>query len=151
MAPLRNYIESQVFPSFDWRDKRWVNELTIKTIFMCLMNDNVNYLMISERQTRTGYADLAMIVRPDRRSFQLKDILIEFKYIKTKGLSIKNIKKQSDKSLFELKQVQNLLKKARSQAKKYAKELNDEFGDVIQLTTYAVIAIGFERLLYKKL
>jgi hypothetical protein len=151
MAPLRNYIESQVFPSFDWRDKRWVNELTIKTIFMCLMNDNTNFLMISERQTRTGYADLAMIVRPDRRSFQLKDILIEFKYIKTKGLSIKNIKKQSDKSLFELKQVQNLLKKARSQVKKYAKELNDEFGDVIQLTTYAVIAIGFERLLYKKL
>ena len=128
-----------------------MNVLTIKTIFMCLMNDNVNYLMISERQTRTGYADLAMIVRPDRRSFHLKDILIEFKYIKTKGLSIKNIKKQSDKSLFELKQVQNLLKKARSQAKKYAKELTDEFGDVIQLTTYAVIAIGFERLLYKKL
>ena len=151
MAPLRNFIESQVFPSFDWRDKRWVNELTIKTIFMCLMNDNANYLMISERQTRTGYADLAMIVRPDRRSFHLKDILIEFKYIKTKGLSVKNIKKQSDKSLFELKQVQNLLKKARLQAKKYAKELNDEFGDVIQLNTYAVIAIGFERLLYKKL
>ncbi|ETR65371.1 MAG: hypothetical protein OMM_14357 [Candidatus Magnetoglobus multicellularis str. Araruama] len=74
--------------------------------------------MISERQTRTGYADLAIIVRPDSRSFQLKDILIEFKYIKTKGLSIKNIKKQSDKSLFELKQVQNLLKKARSQVKK---------------------------------
>ncbi|ETR67540.1 MAG: AAA-ATPase-like protein [Candidatus Magnetoglobus multicellularis str. Araruama] len=151
MAPLRNYIESQVFPSFDWRDKRWVNELTIKTIFMCLMNDNVNYLMISERQTRTGYADLAMIVRPDRRSFSIKDILIEFKYIKTKTLSVKNLKKQSDKSLFALKPIQNKLKQARSQAKKYAKELKDEFGDVMQLNTYAVIAIGFERLLYKKL
>jgi hypothetical protein len=150
MAPLRNYIETQVFPSFDWRDKRWVNELTIKTIFMCLMNDNANYLMISERQTRTGYADLAMIVRPDRRSFSLKDILIEFKYIKTKSLSVKHLKKQSDKSLFELKPVQNQLKKAKAQAKKYAKELKDEFGDVIQLTSYAVIAIGFERLLYKK-
>jgi len=151
MAPLRSYIETQIFPSFDWRDKRWVNELTIKTIFMCLMNDNANYLMISERQTRTGYADLAMIVRPDRRSFSLKDILIEFKYIKTKSLSVKNLKKQSDKSLFELKPVQNQLKKAKAQAKKYAKELKDEFGDVIQLTSYAVIAIGFERLLYKKI
>ncbi|ETR66317.1 MAG: AAA-ATPase-like protein [Candidatus Magnetoglobus multicellularis str. Araruama] len=151
IAPLRNFIEKQVFPAFDWRDKRWVNELTIKTIFMCLLNDNANYLMISERQTRTGYADLAMIVRPDRRSFNFKDILIEFKYIKTKNLSVKNLKKQSDKSLFELKAVQNKLKKARSQAKKYAKELKDEFGDVIQLTTYAVIGIGFERLLYKKL
>jgi hypothetical protein len=151
MAPLRNYIETHVFPSFDWRDKRWVNELTIKTIFMCLMTDHANYLMISERQTRTGYADLAMIVRPDRRSFNVKDILIEFKYIKTKSLSVKNIKNQSDKSLFELKPVQNQLKKARTQAKKYAKELKDEFGDVLQLTAYAVIAIGFERLLYKKL
>jgi len=38
-----------------------------------------------------------------------------------------------------------------TQAKQYAKELKEEFGDVFQLTTYAVVAIGFERLLYKKL
>jgi len=33
IAPLRQYIEKKVFPTFHWRDKRWVNELTIKTIF----------------------------------------------------------------------------------------------------------------------
>jgi len=151
MAPLRKYIETTVFPEFHWRDKRWVNELTIKTIFMCLMMDNVNFLLISERQSRSGYADLAMLVRPDRRSFQLKDILIEFKYIKKKDLSVKNIKKLSDTALFELKPVKKKLTKAKSQAKKYAKELYDEFGDVMQLTTFVVIAVDFERLLYKKI
>jgi hypothetical protein len=151
MAPLRKYIETTVFPEFHWRDKRWVNELTIKTIFMCLLMDNVNFLMISERQSRSGYADLAMIVRPDRRSFQLQDILIEFKYIQKKDLSVKNIKTLSDTALLELKPVQKKLKKAKSQATTYAKELHDEFGDDIQLTTYAVIAVGFERLLYKKI
>jgi len=38
-------------------------------------------------------------------------------YIQTKTLLIKNIKKQSDKSLFELKPVLDQLKKTRSQAK----------------------------------
>ncbi|ETR67541.1 MAG: hypothetical protein OMM_11481 [Candidatus Magnetoglobus multicellularis str. Araruama] len=71
--------------------------------------------------------------------------------LKQKPYQLKNLKKQSDKSLFALKPIQNKLKQARSQAKKYAKELKDEFGDVMQLNTYAVIAIGFERLLYKKL
>jgi hypothetical protein len=78
IAPLRSFIEKQVFPTFNWRDNRWVNELTIKTIFMCLLK-NTNYLMISERQSRSGFADLAMIVRPDCRKYQLIDTLIEFK------------------------------------------------------------------------
>ncbi|KPA08894.1 AAA-ATPase-like protein [Candidatus Magnetomorum sp. HK-1] len=63
IASLRSFIEKQVFPTFNWRDNRWANELTIKTIFMCLLRNN-NYLMISERQSRSGYAHLAMIVRP---------------------------------------------------------------------------------------
>jgi hypothetical protein len=151
IAPLRQYIEKKVFPTFHWRDKRWVNELTIKTIFMCLMMDETNFLMISERQSRSGYADLAMIVRPDRRHFHLKNVLIEFKYIKTKNLKIKDIKGQSDTSLFKLKPVEKKIKEAQSQANLYSKELLEEFGHDLKLTTYAVIAIGFERLLYKKL
>jgi Protein of unknown function (DUF1703). len=47
--------------------------------------------MISERQSRSGFADLAMIVRSDFRKYQLIDTLIEFKYIKPKTLKLKNI------------------------------------------------------------
>jgi hypothetical protein len=42
-------------------------------------------------------------------------------------------------------------KQAKSQADKYAKELKEDYGDIIQLTSFVVIAIGFERLLYQKL
>jgi len=150
ISPLKKYIEKQIYPTFNWRDRRWVNELTIKTIFMSLLLNN-NYIMISERQSRSGYADLALIVRPDCREFQLIDSLIEFKFIKTKDLKIKNIKKMSDSSLFKLDCVKAKLMEAKTQAKKYSKELIDEFGDVLKLQTYAVISIGFDRLLYKKL
>jgi len=151
IAPLRKYIEKQVFPTFHWRDRRWANELTIKTIFMCLMMDERNFLMISERQSRSGYADLAMIVRPDRRHLDLKNVLIEFKFIKVKKNKAKDIKGQSDTSLFKWAPVEKKLKEARSQSKAYSKELRKEFGYELNLITYAVIAIGFERLLYKKI
>ena len=122
IAPLRQYIEKHIFPSFNWRDRRWVNELTIKTIFMCLLNNN-NYIMISERQSRSGFADLAMIVRPDCRKYQLIDILIEFKYIPPKDLKLKNIKKLSDTVLFKHKMVQRKFQDAKKQAARYSKEL----------------------------
>ena len=150
IASLRNFIEKQVFPTFNWRDNRWVNELTIKTIFMCLLRNN-NYLMISERQSRSGYADLAMIVRPDCRKYQLIDTLIEFKFIKSKNFKQNNIKKLSDTALFKFESVKSKLKEAKSQAKTYSKELIDEFGERVKLQTFAVISIGFDRLLYKKL
>ncbi|KPA16447.1 hypothetical protein MHK_003359 [Candidatus Magnetomorum sp. HK-1] len=150
IAPIRNFIEKHIFPTFNWRDNRWVNELTIKTIFMCLL-ENKNYIMISERQSRSGYADLAMIIRPDCRKFQLIDTLIEFKFIKSKDLKQKNIKKLSDTALFKLKKVQKKLKDATKQAKTYSKELVSEFGEMVKLQTYVIISIGFDRLLYKKL
>ncbi|ETR66750.1 MAG: AAA-ATPase-like protein, partial [Candidatus Magnetoglobus multicellularis str. Araruama] len=150
IAPMRNFIEKQIFPTFNWRDRRWVNELTIKTIFMSLLNNN-NFIMISERQSRTGYADLAMIVRPDCREYKLIDTLIEFKYIKPKALKLKNINKLSDTALFKHKLVQSKLKDAKKQAKTYSSELLEEFGDMVKLQTYAIISIGFDRLLYHKL
>jgi len=150
IAPLKNYIEKHVFTTFNWRDRRWVNELTIKTIFMCLLL-NDNYIMISERQGRSGYADLALIVRPDCRKFQLIDSLIEFKFIKTKDLKIKNIKQISDTSLFKMNIIKAKLEEAKTQAKKYSKELIYEYGDLIKLQIYVVISIGFDRLLYKKI
>jgi len=149
IAPFRQYIEKHIFPSFNWRDRRWVNELTIKTIFMCLLNNN-NYIMISERQSRSGFADLAMIVRPDCRKYQLIDTLIEFKYIPPKDLKLKNIKKLSDTVLFKHKMVQRKLQDAKKQAARYSKELVDEFGDRVKLQKFAVISIGFDRLLYQK-
>jgi len=73
--------------------------------------------MISERQSRSGYADLTMIDRPDCREFQLIDTLIEFKYIKTKDLKVKQFKTLSDTALFKQPLVQTILKEAKAKAK----------------------------------
>jgi len=40
---------------------------------------------------------------------------------------------------------------AKKQAATYSKELLEEFGDRVKLQTYAIISIGFDRLLYQKL
>jgi len=39
------------------------------------------YIMESEVETERGHADLTMIVRPDRRQYQVQDILVEFKFV----------------------------------------------------------------------
>ena len=77
--------------------------------------------------------------------------LIEFKLIRSKVIQQKDIKKLSDTALFQLDDVKTKLKEAKSQAKTYAKELINEFGDKVKLQTFVVISIGFDRLLYKKL
>ena len=92
-----------------------------------------------------------MIVRSDCRKYQLMDTLIEFKFIKTKGLKQKNIKKMSDTALFKLKAVQKKIQEATKQANTYSTELVSEFGDQVNLQTYAILSIGFDRLLYKKI
>ncbi|MCP4111779.1 MAG: AAA family ATPase, partial [Desulfobacteraceae bacterium] len=101
IGPLCEFVEKQVFPSFSWRDRRWVNELTIKTMFLSLLFNDINYLMASERETRSGYADLAMIVRPDRRKYRLLDILIEFKFIRPKELKLakEQLREKTDQEL----------------------------------------------------
>ena len=106
---------------------------------------------ISERQSRSGFADLAMIVRPDCRKYQLIDTLVEFKLIRSKEIKQKNIKKLSDTALFKSDLVKAKLNEAKSQAKTYSNELINEFGYQVKLQTFAVISIGFDRLLYKKI
>jgi hypothetical protein len=151
MAPLCEFIETQVFPSFSWRDRRWVNELTIKTMFLSLLFNDVNYLMVSEREIRSGYADLAMIVRPDRRKYKLLDVLIEFKFIRLKelGLSKAQVRKKTDQELLQLEKIKKKAESAENQAARYAADLKAEFGDFIRLKTFIVIAADFERLLWK--
>ncbi|MCP4106929.1 MAG: AAA family ATPase [Desulfobacteraceae bacterium] len=150
IKPLCEFIEKQVFPSFSWRDRRWANELTIKTIFLSLLFNDINYLMASERETRSGYADLAMIVRPDRKKYKLLDVLVEFKFIRLKDLDItkEQLLKKTDQEILQVDKIKDKLVSAKNQAARYSGDLKAEFGDFIKLKTFVVIAIGFERILY---
>jgi len=151
MAPVCAFVQDRIFPVFNWRDMRWVNELTIKTMFLSLMFNDVSHLMVSERQTRAGYADLAMIVRPDRREYKLADILIEFKFIRLKTLNLtkEELAAKSDPELLQMEKIKEKMQSAKAQAQTYSAELKKEFGDVMQLKTFAVTAIGFERIVWE--
>ncbi len=150
IKPLCEFVEKQVFPSFSWRDRRWVNELTIKTTFLALLFNEINYLMVSERETRSGYADLAMIVRPDRRKYKLLDVLIEFKFIRLKDLNItkEKLRQKTDREILQLDKIKDKVVSAKDQAARYSSDLKAEFGDFIKLKTFVVVAIGFEKIIY---
>lgn len=111
-----------------------------------------NYQMISERETRSGYADIAMIVRPDRRKYKFPDVLIEFRFIrriKDLKLTRKQIVQKTDQELWELEKVKEKADEAKEQAVRYSADLKTEFGDVMQLKTFVVIAVGFERIVWR--
>ncbi len=67
MQPLCDFIEQHIFKVFDNRDYATANELTIKSIFLTLLYNDVFYIMDSEKVLARGYSDLSMILRPDMR------------------------------------------------------------------------------------
>jgi len=103
IEPLCTFIENHDLTVFSNRDYKYVNELTIKTIFLALLYRDEYYIMDSEDEIQRTYSDLIMLLRPQMRRFELNDILIEFKYLK-----------------------------------------------ILKLRTYAVVAIGFDRLLWEE-
>jgi hypothetical protein len=62
-----DFMEQRYFKVFDNRDYGFANELTIKTAFLTVLFDDVFYIMDSETEFERRFADLTMIVRPERR------------------------------------------------------------------------------------
>lgn len=152
MQPLCTFIEEQLFPIFDNRDYIQANELTVKTAFLTLLFNHVLYLMDSEEELKRGYADLTMILRPGMRHHQLLDLLLEFKFVKLNALDLTSheIREKSETSLKALAPVKAEFKAARKQAQNYRAGLIAKYGDTLKLRCLAVVAIGFERLLWEE-
>ncbi|MDQ5910768.1 MAG: family ATPase, partial [Pseudomonadota bacterium] len=81
LGPLCELIE-QRFGVLDHRDLRWRNELVVKMAFLAVLFNDASYVMDSEPALGRGYADLSLIVRPDRRQYALLDHVLEFKALK---------------------------------------------------------------------
>ena len=153
MAPLCDFILQHYFKVFDNRDSKHLNELTIKTAFLLLLFNDHFYLMGSETEVERQYADLTMIVRPQMRQYpSLLDILIEFKSLKLGEvkLSGKEVRKLSRNEIKALDQVKEKLKEAKEQAQKYGKVLEKKYGSALRLRKYAVVALGFDRLVWEE-
>jgi len=151
-APLCDFIESRYFLVLSNRDYRWTNELLIKFAFLTLLFDDRLYMAVSELETDRGYADLALIVRPDMRRFQALDLLLEFKYLGLKdlGLTGEQVRAQPREALAALPAVTARLDEAATQARGYGATLRGRHG-LTDLHALAVVALGVERLVWRVL
>jgi hypothetical protein len=122
-----------------------------------LLFNDLLYIMDSETAAGRRYADLTMIVRPDMRQYQVLDLLLEFKFVKLgeANVSGEDARGMSREELTALAPIRQKLVEARSQAPVYRQELIDRYrvgmGQELRLHAYAVVALGFERLVWEKI
>jgi hypothetical protein len=152
LAPLADLIEQGYFRVLSNRDYRWTNELLVKFAFLTLLFDDRLYMAVSELETDRGYADLALIVRPDMRRFEALDLLLEFKYLGLKGLGLsrEQVHSRSREALAALPAVAAKLDEAAAQAVDYGATLRARHG-LKDLRAFAVVALGVERLVWRAL
>ena len=158
MEPLADFIEQRYFKIFDNRDYKSANELTLKTIFLTTLFNDTVYTMNPEMALERTYSDLTMIVRPEMRQYQLLDILMEFKFVKVKEargskkakLSGEEARAMSRSEVLALEKVKEKMEEAVTQLKSYRQRLLDKYGSTLRLRSYAVVALGFERVVWKE-
>jgi len=153
MGPMRDFIEQQIFSVFDNRDYIQANELSIKTTFISLLYEDTFYMIDSERPLRRGYADLTLILRPEMRRFQLFDLLFEFKFVKLADLDLtgREARAKTDDELRALGPIKSALTDAATQINDYRPALRARIGNKLKLRCYAVISIGFDRLIWQEI
>ncbi|MEA1922780.1 MAG: AAA family ATPase [Pseudomonadota bacterium] len=151
MQPLSDFVENRYFTVFKNRDYRWANELTLKTAFLTLLYNDILYIMDSEPEIDRRYADLTMIIRPDKRHFTIFDVLIEFKFVTLKDVCItgERAKQLSVEELRELPEIKKALLEGKEQAALYGEKLEAKYGN-LRLKKFVVAALGFERVCFEE-
>ena len=160
IEPLLDLVEDKLFPRFSARDSRWFNELAVKTAFLALLFQDVNYRLLSEPAIDGaaplgkghGFADLVLLLRPDARATPLADLLLEFKLVKPEelGEDATRLDVLEREALAAAPPVAAALEQAAAQARRYRAGLLARYGDSLRLRTYAVVAIGFVRLVARE-
>ncbi|MBF0229053.1 MAG: AAA family ATPase [Desulfamplus sp.] len=156
IAPLCKFVEDKYFKVFANRDYRWANELTVKTAFLTLLYNDLLYIMDSEPEIERRYADLTMIIRPDKRHGKIFDVLIEFKFVHLKSVRIKDAqmtgeqaKNLTEEELGQLPKVVEQLNDGEKQVSEYGRQLEEKYGN-LRLHKFVVVSLGFERVCFKK-
>ena len=117
------------------------------------------YIMDSELALERTYSDFTMIVRPDMRQYQLLDILIELKFLKLSEAELSGLqaRKKSREEVLALKKVKKEMDAAVAQVQEYQTRLlakhvlrDEVYGGTLKLRTYAVVALGFEKVVWQE-
>jgi len=66
IAPVCSFVQDRLFIVYKNRDYVQANELTIKTAFLALLYNHILYSMDSDPELERQFADLTMIIRPDK-------------------------------------------------------------------------------------
>jgi len=151
IEPVCRFVEEIYFSAFSNRDYAQVNELTVKTCFLTLLYNDLLYIMDSEPELEWRYADLTMIIRPDKRHLKIFDVLIEFKFLGLKDLNLsgKAIRAMAPEQMHALPLVEKAITEGRKQALDYGNSLIARYR-TLRLNRFVVIALGFERICYLK-
>lgn len=117
-----------------------------------MFEDASYYWATSEPELDRGYADLCLLRRPEARVTGLNDVLIEFKFVKltVTGLNPEQLRSLDDPAIAALKPVAAALGRAEEQLERYGDALSHRYGDWLRLRAYAVVAVGFERLIARE-
>ncbi|KPA14743.1 hypothetical protein MHK_005024 [Candidatus Magnetomorum sp. HK-1] len=152
IQPLCDFVVNHYFKILSNRDYAWANELTVKIAFLTLLYNSNLYIMDSEAEIDRRYTDLTMIIRPDKRYFEIFDVLIEFKYIslKTAGLTGETARKMDQTEVDKLPCVIESMNSAIQQAEQYADALKQKYAE-LRLKSFAVVALGFDRISWNNL
>jgi hypothetical protein len=152
IEPLLDFIETSVFTTFSNRDSQGADELMVKTVFVCLLWNEINYVMLSEPELGRGYADLCLLRRPDARDSSLWDLLFEFKRLPLGDLGItgEEVRNAPRDELAAIARVSEALDDAERQIHRYRQELGKRHGDDLRLRAWAVVALGFDRLVARR-
>jgi hypothetical protein len=150
VQPLCDFVVNHYFKILSNRDYAWANELTVKIAFLTLLyNDNL-YIMDSEAEIDRRYTDLTMIIRSDKRHFEIFDVLIEFKYISLKdaGMTGEKARNMDQTEVDKLPCVIDNMNSALHQAEQYANALKQKYAE-LNLKSFGVVALGFDRISWK--
>ncbi len=160
LRPLLDFFQEKLFPILSNRDQgapprkpgqagSGVNEMTLKSIFLSILFDDQRFVPHSELEVEKGYIDLCLLVRPESRYPNPFDVLFELKLVRRKasGKTGRELATMEEAALRELPPVKRAFAEAREQVERYRNALERRYGDAVRRRSYAVVAVGLERLL----
>jgi hypothetical protein len=156
VQPVCEFIEQRYFKVLDNRDYAAAKELTLKVAFLTTLFNDTFYVMDSETALERGYADLTMIVRPTMRQYRLWDFLFEFKFVNLKQAKLPDGPKVTGEAVKQMtvadlkSRCQSQLTAAREQLQRYRQTLVNTYGEKLRLKVFAVVAVGWERVVWEE-
>jgi hypothetical protein len=91
-------------------------------------------------------------VKEDKRYGKIFDVLIEFKFVKLKdaGMSADQAVGLTDDELCQIPEIAKQIKNGEKQIRGYGKKLEQKYGN-LRLQKFMVVALGFERVRFRKI